>query len=368
MPLKKGAKGPTVLQLQTDLITLGAKLPKSTRVDGSLDSILGTETILAVARVLNIATTGEGVSDGELAAIRRKLSEKSSSPTPIAQGLFFDEKGLLQATPDSPFVVFHAPTRERGVREGSVPDWVVVHYTACKAAHLSEKHTKLFDWYMKSANYTDEEKAQLRAEVSGRRLPSSLLLCLSAAAEAKRESSWDFCIGDGPVAEYGNKIPIVQCNLDLRGHYTWHAGQPFGEYQRRSPNKPVTNSDGRTVWNGKKFVYPGPTKANRVSFGIECELYGQITPVPGGFRAGTLGVTDRLPGGTIAVNGNTYEKPHALADEARRQLVTLLCQEFGIEASHIEQHRAFDPLRRTDVSPPIDVAELRSQVSATLHA
>ncbi len=366
MPLKKGATGPTVLQLQQDLVTLGAKLPKSTRKDGSLDGELGKETILAVAMVLNIATTGEGVSDGELAAIRRKLSEKSSSSTPTSRGLFFDEKGLLQATPDSPFVVFHAPTRERGQRTDSVPDWVVLHYTACKAPHLSAKHTKLLDTYMKNASYTDEEKAQLRAEVAGRPLPSSLLLSLSAAAEHSRESSWDFCIGDGPVAEYGNKIPIVQCNLDLRGHYTWHAGQPFKTYLAKSPGKPVYNSDERMVWNGKKFVYPGGTKANRVALGIECELYGEIKPVPGGYRFGDLDVTQRLPGGTIVTNGKTYEKPHSLADEARRQLVLVLCQEFGIEASHIEQHRAFDPLRRTDVTPPIDVLALREEATAVL--
>jgi len=276
--------------------------------------------------------------------------------------LFFDNDNLLQATPESPFIVFHAPTPERGVRSDAIIEWMVWHYTACKAPHLSVKHTNMLSTYMAKANYSTTEKERLLKELAGRLLPSALLLCLAGAAEKERESSWDFCVGDGPVEAYGGKLPIVQCNPELTKKYTWHAGQPFNTYNLKSPKKAVKNSEGKIVWDGYKFVYPGGTKVNRVSVGIECELYGMLTKKGDRYFSGELDVTNRLPGGVAEIGGKLYESPHFLADQARAELAILLADTFHLSPERIEQHRAFDPLRRTDVQPPIDITQLREVV------
>lgn len=254
------------------------------------------------------------------------------SPPPTPPLRF--EGGLLVASPEAPYAVFYAPTREVAPRPGP-PQQVILHHTACKA---SERPRADMETLLRRAGYTAEQAAGLLSQVGDGPIPSALALALQAAGdwdrpkESRRVASWDFGVGDGPRAYLGGKVPLVQCNLRLRRLHTWHA-------RRWSP----------------------------ASIGIEVEYYGYLEGAPGAYLFDADGpgvappkdVTDRLPGGVQTVQSRTCERLHPLTRQALYDLARAVVAEFDLSPAQVVGHRDVDPTRKVDPHPAYTVEEVR---------
>jgi hypothetical protein len=323
--LRKGDRGPEVKRLQEQLLALGYQLPRF-----GADGQLGNETIAAVEALAAARWSAPAgtyallIGDTTLAAIEAAYD----ALTPPGVGGLRFESGLLVADEDSPYVVFHAPTPERGRRPGGV-NALVLHHTACKA---SERPISDLPLLLSRADYPGPDATRLTRQIGAGPIPSIVALALQGQGDP-RESSWDFGIGDGPRDYLGGKLPIVACNPDLKGLYTWHA-----------------------------------TWMNRRSVGIEVEYYGYLTEREGRYfwdgdgpgGVAPRDVSKRLPGGVGQFQGKLCERLHPLTRQALYDLSRLLVKEFGL--TELVGHRDIDPNRRTDPWPAYTVEELKEAV------
>lgn len=324
--LKKGDRGPEVKTLQ-------GQLAEFAHDPGKLDGILGPKTLAAVNSFEGVQ--GLPLSGGEiLPATLALLAELAGAPAPTNSSAVLQlVDGILVAPPGSPYVVFQAPTPEHGQRTKEI-DHLILHHTACKA---SERPLKDLPRLLDLAGYSQADAARLTAELGGGPIPSIVALALQGQAEPTRKSSWDFGIGDGPRDYLEGKLPLVQCNPDMRKRYTWHA-----------------------------------TWINKQSLGYEVEYYGYLSEHAGRYYfdgdgpggAEPRDVTARLPGGVETFQGKLCERLHSLTRQAIHDLSRLLCREFGIPVSGVKGHRDIDPNRRIDPHPAYSVEEVRGAVAA----